>query len=178
MSTSSSMAGTAPTREPEVLAQRLVDALGRDHAAVRLLDGLLDGPAGADLEVHLEPGGAAEIVEGHHVQGIGGGDDEPPAVALRGDDAVLARDLLGHELDDVEVEALQLLVGDRLLAELGAQVLEEDLLVEELHLDEDLPQAIAGPALAAEGLGELGLAQDAVIDEHLAEGHPSPALAR
>ena len=61
---------------------------------------------GADLEVHLEPGGAAEIVEGHHVQGIGGGDDEPPAVALRGDDAVLARDLLGHELDDVEVEAL------------------------------------------------------------------------
>ena len=100
-----------------------------------------------------------------------------PAVALGGDDAVLARDLLGHQLDDVEVEALELLVGDRLLAELGAQVLEEDLLVEELHLDEDLPEAIAGPALAAEGLGELGFAQDAVVDEHLAEGHPSPALA-
>ena len=67
---------------------------------------------------------------------------------------------------------------DRLLAELGPQVLEEDLLVDELHLDEDMPQAVAGPALAAEGLGELGLAQDAVIDEHLAEGHPSPAVAR
>ena len=73
------MAGTVPTESPRSCAQRLVDALGRDHAAVRLLDGLLDGPAGADLEVHLEPGGAAEIVEGHHVQGIGGGDDELPA---------------------------------------------------------------------------------------------------
>ena len=107
MSTGSSTGGHRPDGEPEVLAQRLVDALGRDHAAVGLLDGLLDGPAGADLEVHLEAGGAAEIVDGHHVQGIGGGHDELPAVALGGDDAVLARDLLGHELDDVEVEALR-----------------------------------------------------------------------
>ena len=165
-------------REPEILAQGLVDALRRDHAAVRLVDGLLDGPSGADLEVHLEPGGAVQIVERHHVQGIGGGDDELSPMALRGDDAVLARDLLGHELYDVEVDALELLVGDRLLAELGAQILQQDLLVEELHLDEDMAQAIAGAALAGEGLVELCLAQDAVVDEHLAEGHPAPALAR
>ena len=164
--------------EPEILAQRLVDALGRHHAAVRLVDGLLDGPAGADLEVHLEPGRPSQVIERNDIEWVGRGDDEPPPVALGGDDPVLARDFLGHELDDVEVEAQELLMSDRLLAELGAEVLEEDLLVEELHLDEDLAQAVAGLPLAAEGLGELLLGQDAVVDEHLSEGQPSPPLAR
>ena len=61
----------------------------------------------------------------------------------------------GTNLHDVEVEALQLLLRDRLLAELPTQVLEQHLLVEELHLDEDLAEPVPALALTAQGLGEL-----------------------
>ena len=109
--------------------------------------------ARADLEVHLQAGRAPEIIERDHVERVRGGDDELPAVALGRDDLVLASDLLGHQPDHIQVEALQLLLRDRLLAELPAQVLEQDLLVQELHLDEDLAEPVPGSCADGAGLG-------------------------
>ncbi len=170
--------GAEPHREPEVLAQRLVDPFRRDHAPVRAVDRLLDGGAGADAEVDLQAGGAAEVVDGDHVQGVRGGDDEAAPVALGGDHPMLARDFLGDQLDHVEVEGAELLAGDGLLAELRAEVLEQHLLVDEVHVDEDLPQALLRPPLAIEGRRHLLVGENAVLDEHLAERHPAPALGR
>ena len=99
-------------------------------------------------------------------------------MALGRDDAVLASDLLGHQLHHVEVQGLQFLLGDRLLAELPPEVLEQDLLVEELHLDEDLPEPVLGLALAGQRLSQLLLGQDAVVEQHLAQRDPAPALGR
>ncbi len=159
--------------EAEILPERLVEALGGDHPPVRLIDGLLDGAAWPDAEVHVEAGGPAEVVEADHVQGIRGGHDELAPVPLDGDDPVLARHLLRHQLDHVQVDPGQVLARDRLLPELLAEVLEQDLLVDEPHLEQDLPEAVAGLALAVEGGGELLVAQDAVVDEHLAQGEPA-----
>ena len=145
--------------EAEVHLERVVEALAggrsRGGAAVRLLDGVLDGAGRADAEVDVEAGGAPQIVHGHDVQRIGGGHDQLPPRTLGRDDAVLASDLLRHELDHVGVERVEILARDRFLAELRAEVLEEDVLVDELHVDEDLPEALAGLALAIEGLVEL-----------------------
>src|SRR5262249_32695547 len=71
----------------------------------------------------------------------------------------------------------QLLLVDGFLAELRAEVLQQHFLVEQLHLDEEVAEAVARLALAGEGLGELRFGQDAVVDQHLAERHPAPALA-
>jgi hypothetical protein len=166
--------------EPEVDLERVVESLAGDRGvrdlAVRLLDGLLDSARRADAEVDVEPGRPPEIVQRHDVQGIGGGHDQLPARTLGGDDPVLARDLLGHELDDFRVEPGQVLAGDRLLAELRAQVLQQHVLVDQLHVDEDLPQSLAGLALALEGLVELVGGQDLVVDQHLAQRRPRPAI--
>jgi hypothetical protein len=168
--------GAEPDGEPEVLAKRLVDTFRRDHAAIGPVDRLLDRAAWADAEVDLQPGGAAEVVDGDHVERVGGGDDEATSVALGGDHPVLPRDLLGNELDHVQVEAGELLAGDRLLAELRAEVFEQHLLVDEVHLDEDLPEALPGLALALERRGHLLVGEDAVLHQHLAQRHPAPAL--
>ena len=132
--------------------------------------------AGPDTEVDLQAGGATEIVDGHHVERVGGGDDEAAPVALGGDHAVLARHFLGNELHHVQVEGGELLPGDRLLAELGAEILEEDLLVDEAHLDEDLSEPLLALPLPLERGGDLLVGQDSVLDQHLAQRDPAPAF--
>ncbi len=168
--------------QPEVHLERVVEPFARGRSrgrpAVGLLDGVLDGARGADAEVDVEPGGPSQIVHGHDVQRVGGGHDQPSSRSQRRDDAVLAGDLLRHELDHVGVEGVEILSGDRFLAELRAEVFEEYVLVDELHVDEDLPEALAGLALAVEGLVELVGGQHLFIDEHLAQGQPRPAVLR
>jgi hypothetical protein len=115
---------------------------------------------------------------GHDVQRVGGGHDQLSSRSQRRDDAVLAGDLLRHELDHVGVEGVEILSRDRLLAELRAEVLEEYVLVDQLHVDEDLPEALAGLPLAVEGLVELVGGEQLFIDEHLAQGQPRPAVLR
>src|SRR5262249_14943396 len=90
--------------------------------------------------------------------------------------SVLPRDLLGHQLDHVGLEGGELLARDGVLAELRAQVLEQDVLVDELHVDEDLAQSLARLALSLERLVELLVRQDLVVDEHLSQRAPCPAV--
>src|SRR6266700_3455303 len=144
--------------EAEVDLESVVEALGGHDLgdlAVRLLDRLLDGAGRPDAEIDLEAGGAPEVVHGHDVQRVGSGDDEPPARALRRDHPVLPGHFFGHELDDVGVEGGQVLTGDGVFAKLRAEVLEQDVLVDQLHVDEDLTQPLSGLALPLEGLVEL-----------------------
>src|SRR4030095_7586143 len=60
--------------EAEVHLERGVEPLARGQsrgrAAVGLLDGVLDGAGRTDAEVDVEPGGAPQIVHGHHVQRV------------------------------------------------------------------------------------------------------------
>jgi hypothetical protein len=163
-------------REAQVLAERLVDALGGDHPAVGALDGLLDGAAGPMRKSMSSPVARRRSSMATTLSGIGGGHDEAAPVALRRDHAMLARDLLGNELHHLEVEGGQILAGDRLLAELSAEILEQDLLVDEAHLDEDLAQPVLALPLPLERGGHLLVGEDAVLDQHLAQRHPAPAL--
>src|SRR5437879_5842953 len=165
--------------EAEVDLESVVEALGGHDLgdlAVRLLDRLLDGAGRPDAEIDLEAGGAPEVVHGHDVQRVGSGDDEPPARALRRDHPVLPGHFFGHELDDVGVEGGQVLTGDGVFAKLRAEVLEQDVLVDQLHVDEDLTQPLSGLALPLEGLVELLGGQKLVVDEHLAQRAPRPAI--
>ena len=165
--------------EAEVDLESVVEALGGHDLgdlAVRLLDCFLDGAGRPDAEIYLEAGGAPEVVHGHDVQRVGSGDDEPPARALRRDHPVLPGHFFGHELDDVGVEGGQVLTGDGVFAKLRAEVLEQDVLVDQLHVDEDLTQPLPGLALPLEGLVELLGGQKLVVDEHLAQRAPRPAI--
>ena len=98
------------------------------------------------------------------------------AALLAGDHAVLARHFLGNELHHVQVEGGELLPGDRLLAELGAEILEQDFLVDEAHLDEDLAEPFLALPLPLERGGHLLVGEDPVLDQHLPQRHPTPAL--
>jgi hypothetical protein len=99
-------------------------------------------------------------------------------VALGCDDAVLASHLLRDHLHDPGVQALEIMLRDRLLPELAAQVSQQGLLVEDVHLDEDLPDPVPARALAGLPGLELLRGQDAVMDQHLAQRDPPRAPRR
>src|SRR5262249_30409801 len=124
----------------------------------------------------LQPGGASKIVEGDHVERIRSRDDQLSAVSLGRDDPVFASDLFGNQLDDVEIDVFQLLLRDRLLPELPAQIFQQHLFIEDLHLDEDLSQTILGLSLTRQRFREPLLRQDAIVYQHLAQGEPGSSF--
>ena len=72
-----------PTLRPRSCRRASSTPSRGDHPTVGLVDGLLDGLAGADLEVHVQAGRPPEVVEGDHVERIRGGDDELAARGAR-----------------------------------------------------------------------------------------------
>ncbi len=168
-----------PDVEAEIHLESILKSLGAGHFGdlpVGLLDRLLNRAGRPDPEIHLETGGAPEVVHGHDVQRIGGGDDEAPPRPLGSDHSVLSRHFFGDELDNFGVDLVQFLTRDGILSELRAEVLEQDVLVDQLHVDEDLTQPLPGLALPVEGLVELLGGQKLVVDEHLAQRAPRPAI--
>ncbi len=116
--------GSRLHRQAQIHIKRVVESLAgwgrRGSPAVILLDRVLDGAGGADAEVHVEAGGATQIVEGHDVERIRGRHHQPTSRPLGRDGSVLARHFLGHDPDHIGVEGGKVLPRDGLLAELGA----------------------------------------------------------
>jgi len=73
---------------------------------------------------------------------------------------VLAGDLLGHDLTTSGSSAARSWRVIDSLRNCEPRYLKEYVLVDQFHVDEDLPQALAGLALALEGLVQLICGQD------------------
>ena len=158
-----------------------LDQLGRATLeAVRGADGAGEHGGRADHCTDAAAAGReAHVVQGHDVGRVGAGDDEGPVVAPEWQDAVALGDRRGDERGDGVVD-LQRTVLEVLETQLVRQRPGDCLLGDEAQPDDGLPQPFAPSVrgeLVLEGVGELALVEDALVEEQLAE--PSPqGLAR
>ena len=136
--------------------------------AVEAVDGLGQLGAGGHHHLDLGPGDGPEVVDGQHVAGVGHGHLEPVVLPGDGEGQQPAGHGLGEKGDRTPIDGVLGQV-DELQAELAGQRPHEDGLRDGAVLHQELADREAPLRLGFQGRVELGLGDQALGQQHLAE---------